>query len=58
MAPSQTLSPTFHGENLQEDRSIMIHQADSCAAKASLLAESKKERRLSKAGRNVLPREG
>ena len=58
MASSQTLSPTFHGENLREDRSIMIRQADSCAAKASFLAESKEERRLSKAGRNVLPREG
>ena len=58
MASSQTLSLTFHGEKLQEDRSIMIRRADSCAARASFLAESKEERRLSKAGRNILPREG
>ena len=36
----------------------MIRRADSCAARASFLAESKEERRLSKAGRKVLPREG
>ena len=58
MASSQTLSPTFHGEKFREDRSIMICQAVSCAAKASFLAESKEERQLSRAGRNVLPREG
>ena len=58
MASSQTLSLTFHGEKLREERSIMIHRADSCAAKASFLAESKEERQLSKAGRNVLTREG
>ena len=58
MASSQTLSPTFHGEKLREERSIMIRRADSCAAKASFLAESKEERQLSKAGRNVLTREG
>ena len=45
-------------EKLQEDGSIMIRRANSCAARASFLAESKEERRLSKAGRNVLPREG
>ena len=58
MASSQTLSSTFHGENLREDRSIMICRADSCAAKASFLAESKEERQLSKAGRNIFPRGG
>ena len=58
MASSQTLSPTFHGEKHREVRSIMIRQADSCAAKASFLAESREERRLSRAGRNVLPRGG
>ena len=58
MASSQTLSLTFHGEKLREDRSVMICWADSCAAKASFLAESRKERWLSKAGRKVLPREG
>ena len=58
MASSQTLSPTFHGEKLREDRFVMICQADSCAAKASFLAESREERWLSKAGRKVLPREG
>ena len=58
MASSQTLSPTFHGEKLREDRSIMTRRAVSCAARASFLAESKEERRLSKAGRKVLPREG
>ena len=58
MASSQTLSPTFHGEKLREDRSIMIRRVVSCAARASFLAESSEERRLSKAGRKVLPREG
>ena len=48
----------FHGEKLREDHSIMIRWVDSCAAKASFLAESKEERRLSKEGRNILPREG
>ena len=33
----------------------MICQADSCAAKASFIAKSRKERRLSRAGRNILP---
>ena len=58
MASSQTLSPTFHGEKLQEDCSIMIHRADSCAAKASFLAKSREERRLSRAGKNIFPRGG
>ena len=58
MASSQTLSLTFHREKFREDRSIMIRRADSCAAKASFLAESKEDKRLSKAGRNVLPRGG
>ena len=56
MASSQTLSLTFHGENLREDRSIMICQAVSCVAKASFLAKSKEERQLSRAGMNVFPR--
>ena len=58
MASSQTLSLMFHGENVREDHSIMICWADSCAAKASFLAESKKERQLSRAGMNVFPRGG
>ena len=58
MASSQTLSPTFHGEKLREDHSIMIRRADSCAARISFLAKSKEERRASKAGRNILPRRG
>ena len=58
MASSQTLSLTFHGEKLQEEHSVMIRRAVSCAAKASFLDDSKEERRLSKVGRNILPREG
>ena len=58
MASSQTLSPTFHGEKLREDPSVMICQVVSCAAKASFLAKSKEERRLSRAGMNILPRGG
>ena len=57
MASSQILSPTFQGEKLQEDHSIMIRRVVSCAAKASFLAESKEERRLSRAGMNIFPRE-
>ena len=58
MALSQTLSPTFHGEKLQEDRSVMIRWTVSCSAKASFLAESKEERQFSRAGMNILPRGG
>ena len=58
MASSQTLSLTFHGEKLQEDRSVMIRRAVSCAAKASFLAESKEERQFLRAGINILPRGG
>ena len=36
----------------------MICRVDSCAARASFLAKSKEEKRVSKAGRKVLPREG
>ena len=36
----------------------MIRWADSCAAKASFLAKSKEERRLSRAAMNVFPRGG
>ena len=58
VASNQTLSPTFHGEKVLEDHSTMIHREDSCAARASFLAESREERWLSKARRKVLPREG
>ena len=53
MASNHTLSPTFQGVNLQEERLVMIHQAESCAARASFRASSKEERWLSRAGRNV-----
>ena len=37
----------------------MIHRVDSCAAKASFLAESKEERRLSRVGiHKGLPKRG
>ena len=58
MASNHTLSLTFHGVNLWEEHLVMIHQAESCAARASLRASSKEERWFSMAGRNVFPSGG
>ena len=55
---NHTLSPTFHGVNHQEEHSVMIHRAESCAARASFQASSKEERQFSRAGRNVFPSGG
>ena len=44
--------------NLWEERSVMICQAESCAARASFRASSKEERQFSRAGRNVFPSGG
>ena len=53
MASNHTLSPTFCGVNLQEERSVMIQRTELCAARASFKASSKEERRFSRARRNV-----
>jgi hypothetical protein len=58
VASNQTLFPTFHGENFLEDLSVMIRRADSCAAKASFLAASKEDKRVSRAGRKDFPSGG
>ena len=58
VASSHTLSPTFQGEKFHEFRSLMIHRAVSCAARASFRASSRVVKQFSRAGRKVFLRGG
>ena len=57
MASNHTLLPIFHGVNCRKDRWAMRFRVESWAVRASCRASFKEERRSSRAGRKVLPRD-
>ena len=58
VASSHTLSPVFQGTKRRVVLAAMSFLAELWAAKASFRASSSQDKRSSKAGRKVFPREG